>query len=64
MEVTVVNTAGKETGKKVKLNDEIFSVEPNDHAIYLDVKQFLANKRQGTHKSKERAEITSYYKKT
>jgi large subunit ribosomal protein L4 len=63
MEVTVVNTAGKETGKKVKLNDEIFSVEPNDHAIYLDVKQFLANKRQGTHKSKERAEISRTTKK-
>ncbi len=63
MEVAIINTTGKETGKKVKLNDGIFGVEPNDHAIYLDVKQFLANRRQGTHKSKERAEIARTTKK-
>ena len=63
MELAVVNTAGKETSKKVKLSDQIFGIEPNDHAIYLDVKQFLANQRQGTHKSKERAEIARTTKK-
>lgn len=63
MEVTIMNTAGKETGKKVKLSADIFGIEPNDHAIYLDVKQFLANQRQGTHKSKERAEIHRTTKK-
>src|SRR3954463_8356417 len=63
MEVAILNTTGKETGKKLKLNAEIFAVEPNDHAIYLDVKQFLANQRQGTHKSKERAEINRTTKK-
>ena len=63
MELAVVNTAGKETGKKVKLSDQIFGIEPNDHAMYLDVKQFLANQRQGTHKSKERAEIARTTKK-
>ncbi|REJ81625.1 MAG: 50S ribosomal protein L4 [Bacteroidetes bacterium] len=63
MELAILNTSGKETGKKVKLNDEIFGIEPNDHAIYLDVKQFLANQRQGTHKSKERAEIARTTKK-
>ncbi len=63
MELAIINTAGKETGKKMKLNADIFSVEPNDHAIYLDVKQFLANQRQGTHKSKERAEIARTTKK-
>ena len=63
MEVAVINMAGKETGKKVKLNDALFGIEPNDHAIYLDVKQHLANKRQGTHKSKERAEIARTTKK-
>ncbi|HUW91796.1 MAG TPA: 50S ribosomal protein L4 [Bacteroidales bacterium] len=57
MEVAVVNIEGKETGRKVNLNDSIFGIEPNDHAIYLDTKQYLANQRQGTHKSKERAEI-------
>jgi large subunit ribosomal protein L4 len=57
MEVKVVNIEGKETGRKVNLNDSIFGIEPNDHAIYLDSKQFLANKRQGTAKSKERGEI-------
>jgi large subunit ribosomal protein L4 len=63
MELAIVNTTGKETGKKLKLSSEIFEVEPNDHAIYLDVKQFLANQRQGTHKSKERAEISRTTKK-
>ena len=57
MELAVINTSGKETGKKVKLNKDIFGIEPSEHAMYLDVKQHLANKRQGTHKSKERAEI-------
>lgn len=63
MELAVLNTAGKETGKKVSLNEDIFSIEPNDHAIYLDVKQYLANQRQGTHKAKERSEITGSTKK-
>lgn len=57
MEVAVVNIEGKDTGRKVNLNETIFGIEPNDHAIYLDTKQYLANQRQGTHKSKERAEI-------
>lgn len=63
MEIQVLNTAGKETGRAVVLNDQIFGVEPNDHAIYLDVKQFLAANRQGTHKSKERAEVAGSTKK-
>jgi len=63
MEVKILDTTGKETGKKVKLNAEIFGIEPNDHAIYLDVKQYLANQRQGTHKAKERAEIHRTTKK-
>jgi large subunit ribosomal protein L4 len=63
MEVTVLNTAGQETGKKIKLKKSIFGIEPNDHAIYLDVKQILANKRQGTHKSKERGEIAGSTRK-
>jgi large subunit ribosomal protein L4 len=57
MELKVLNIKGKETGRKVKLSADVFGIEPNDHAIYLDVKSHLANKRQGTHKSKERAEI-------
>ena len=57
MEFKVVDIKGKETSKKVSLSDEIYGIKPNDHAIYLDVKQILANRRQGTHKSKERAEI-------
>ena len=57
MELNIVNIQGKETGRKIELPDSIFAIEPNDHAIYLDVKQYLANQRQGTHKSKERAEI-------
>ncbi len=63
MELKVVNTKGKETAKAVKLSDAIFGIEPNDHAIYLDVKQILARKRQGTHKSKERAEIAGSTRK-
>ena len=57
MEVAVFNIEGKETGRKVSLNETIFGIEPNDHAIYLDTKQYLANQRQGTHKAKERGEI-------
>ncbi len=57
MELVVKNIKGKDTSKKVTLADSIFAIEPNDHAIYLDVKQYLANQRQGTHKSKERGEI-------
>ena len=57
MEVKVLNIAGQETGRTVTLNEQIFGVEPSDHAIYLDVKQYMANKRQGTHKSKERGEV-------
>lgn len=56
MEVSVLNINGQETGKKVTLNDAIFGIEPNDHVLYLDVKQYLANQRQGTAKSKERSE--------
>jgi large subunit ribosomal protein L4 len=63
MEIAVLNTAGQETGRKVDLNNEIYSVEPNDHAIYLDVKQYLANQRQGTHKSKERGEVSGSTRK-
>ncbi len=63
MELVVLNNAGEDTGKKVELKDSIFAIEPNDHAIYLDVKQYLANQRQGTHKSKERAEITGSTRK-
>lgn len=57
MEVAVFNIEGKETGRKVNLEDTIFGIEPNDHAIYLDTKQYLASQRQGTHKAKERAEV-------
>jgi len=63
MEVKVVNISGKETGAKVQLPDAIFAVNPNDHAIYLDVKQYLANQRQGTHKSKQRNEIAGSTRK-
>ena len=63
MELTVLNIAGEDTGKKVELKDAIFGLEPNDHAIYLEVKQLLANKRQGTHKSKERSEVVGSTKK-
>ena len=57
MELAIHNIKGKDTGRKAKLSNNIFAVEPNDHAIYLDVKQYLANNRKGLHKSKERAEI-------
>ena len=57
MEINILDINGKDTGRKAKLNDSIFLFEPNDHAIYLDVKQYMANQRQGNHKSKERAEI-------
>jgi large subunit ribosomal protein L4 len=63
MEIKVVNTAGQETGRTVTLDEQIFGIEPNDHAIYLDVKQILANKRQGTHSSKERAEVSGSTRK-
>src|SRR5210317_1201856 len=63
MELDVVNISGESTGKKVKLNKEIFGIEPNDHAIYLDVKQIMAHKRQGTSKTKERSEIQGSRKK-
>ncbi len=59
MEVNVYNIKGEDTGRKVTLNESIFGIEPNDHAIYLDVKQHMANKRQGTHKTKERNEINA-----
>ncbi|MFA6744250.1 MAG: 50S ribosomal protein L4 [Bacteroides graminisolvens] len=63
MEVNVYNINGEATGRKVTLNESIFGIEPNDHAIYLDVKQFMANQRQGTHKSKERSEISGSTRK-
>ena len=58
MELSVYNIKGEDTGKKVVLDDSIFAIEPNDHAIYLDVKQYMANQRQGTHKAKERSELS------
>jgi large subunit ribosomal protein L4 len=63
MELSVYNVKGQETGRKVTLNDSIFGIEPNDHVIYLAVKQYMANNRQGTHKSKERSEISGSTKK-
>jgi len=63
MEVKVLNISGKETGRTVSLSDSIFGIEPNNHAIYLDVKQYLANQRQGTHKSKERNEVAGSTRK-
>ena len=64
MELAVYNIKGEDTGRKVTLNDEIFAIaEPNEHAVYLDVKQYLANKRQGTHKAKERSEVAGSTKK-
>ncbi len=63
MEVAILNISGKETGRKVNLDDSIFGIEPNDHAIYLDTKQYMANQRQGTHKSKERGEVTGSTRK-
>ncbi|MBL7967377.1 MAG: 50S ribosomal protein L4 [Prolixibacteraceae bacterium] len=63
MEIKVLNKAGQETGRTVTLDEQIFGIEPNDHAIYLDVKQILANKRQGTHSSKERGEVAGSTRK-
>lgn len=63
MELSIFNIKGEDTGKKAVLNDAIFGIEPNDHAIYLDVKQFMANNRQGTHKSKQRSEIAGSTRK-
>lgn len=63
MKVAVVDINGKNTGRNVELSDAIFGIEPNKHAVYLDVKQYLANQRQGTHKAKERAEITGSTRK-
>ena len=63
MEVSVLNKNGEDTGRKVTLNDSIFGIEPNDHAIYLDVKQYLANQRQGTAKTKERSELSGSTRK-
>ena len=63
MELAVLNTLGQETGRKVVLSDAVFGVEANDHAIYLDVKQFLADQRQGTHKSKQRNEVAGSTRK-
>lgn len=63
MELSVYNIKGEDTGRKITLNDSVFGIEPNTHAIYLDVKQYLANLRQGTHKSKERSEISGSTRK-
>ena len=63
MEVAVLNIKGEDTGRKVTLNDSVFAIEPNEHDVYLDVKQYLANKRQGTHKSKERSEVSGSTRK-
>ena len=63
MELVIFNTSGKETGKKVTLDESVFGIEPNQHAVYLEVKQYLAAQRQGTHKAKERSEITASTKK-
>lgn len=63
MEIAVLDLNGKETGRKVDLSDAVYAIEPNDHAVYLSVKQYLANQRQGTHKAKERAEIVGSTRK-
>lgn len=63
MKVAVLDVKGKDTGRKVELSDRVFGIEPNEHAIYLDVKQYLAHQRQGTHKAKERAEIAGSTRK-
>lgn len=63
MEIAVLKNSGEDTGRKVTLSGDIFGIEPNDHAIYLDVKQYLANQRQGTHKSKQRAEVAGSTRK-
>ena len=63
MEVAVLDVNGKDTGRKAELSKEVFAIEPNNHAVYLDVKQYLANQRQGTHKAKERADISGSTRK-
>ncbi len=63
MELAVYNQQGQDTGRKIELNDAVFGIEPNEHALYLDVKQYLANRRQGTHKSKERSEVSGSTRK-
>ena len=63
MEAKVLDFNGKDTGRKVQLSDSVFGIEPNNHAVYLDVKQYLANQRQGTHKAKERAEVAGSTRK-
>ncbi len=63
MEVKVLDFNGKDTGRKVQLSDSVYAIEPNNHAVYLDVKQYLANQRQGTHKAKERAEVAGSTRK-
>ncbi|MGQ1948402.1 50S ribosomal protein L4 [Geofilum sp. OHC36d9] len=63
MELNVLNIKGEDTGRKIELSDSVFAIEPNDHAIYLDVKQYLANNRQGTHQSKERGEVAGSTRK-
>ena len=63
MELAIYNIKGEDTGRKAVLNDEVFAIDPNEHAIYLDVKQYLANQRQGTHKSKERSEVSGSTRK-
>ena len=63
MEIKVLDFNGKDTGRKVQLSDSVFAIEPNNHAVYLDVKQYLANQRQGTHKAKERAEVAGSTRK-
>ncbi len=63
MELAILNIKGEDTGRKAQLNDEVFAIEANEHAIYLDVKQYLANQRQGTHKSKERSELSGSTRK-
>ncbi len=63
MELAIYNINGQDTGRKAQLNDQVFAIDANEHAVYLDVKQFLANKRQGTHKSKERSEVSGSTRK-
>lgn len=63
MELAIYNIEGKDTGRKAQLNDQVFAIDANEHAVYLDVKQFLANQRQGTHKSKERSEVSGSTRK-
>ena len=63
MELAIYNIQGKDTGRKAELNDQVFAIDANEHAVYLDVKQFLANQRQGTHKSKERSEVSGSTRK-